>query len=165
MGINVTKWRTKVAPIMSTSGKTSYTGLFRHSLDDKNRVTIPSSWRAAHANGDVFLATPHQKGYIAVLPPAEVDKLREKISQAPLSDTAAQDFAARFFAKTQGVWFDSQGRMMFNAELLKHAGISGEVVLVGTLTKFNVYSPERWREVEERTSAESDLDIMRRMGI
>ncbi len=151
--------------LMSPSGKTSYTGLFRHTLDDKNRVTIPASWRTAHANGDVFLAVPHPTGYIAVLPPAEVDRLRERMSEIPLADAAGQEFAARFFAQSQGVWFDSQGRMMFNAELLKHAGITGEAVLTGTLNKFFVYSPERWQELMGRTSTETHLDVMARLRI
>ncbi len=165
MGINVTKWRTSVAPTMSISGTTFYTGLFRHSLDDKNRVTIPSLWRSTHADGDVFLATCHPSGYIAVLPPAEVDKLREKVSQVPLSDTAGQDFLARFFSTTQAVSFDSQGRMMFNADLLRHAGIGKEVVLTGTMNKFFVYSPDRWVQATARTESESQLDVMRRVGI
>jgi len=150
---------------MSTIGTTFYTGLFRHSLDEKNRVTIPSPWRAAHADGDQFLATCHPNGYIAVLPPAEVEKLRERVSEIRLSDTSGQDFLARFFSKTQAVSFDSQGRVMFNADLLRHAGIGREAVLTGTMNKFFVYSPERWALVAERTGGESELDVMRRVGI
>ena len=63
---------------MAHPGKASFTGLFRHTLDDKGRVTIPSAWRAAHPDGDVFLATPHPDGYVAVLPPAEVEKLHAR---------------------------------------------------------------------------------------
>ena len=88
-----------------------YTGLFRHTLDDKGRLTIPSAWRGAHAESDAFLATPHPDGYVAVLPPAEVEKLHAKIAQMALSDGAAQDFAARFFAQTQSFSFDKQGRV------------------------------------------------------
>ena len=55
---------------MAQTGKAYYTGLFRHTLDDKGRLTIPSAWRYAHEESDTFLATPHPDGYIAVLPPA-----------------------------------------------------------------------------------------------
>ena len=60
---------------MAHPGKAFYTGLFRHTLDDKFRLTIPSAWRYAHEGDDTFLATPHPDGYVAVLPPAEVEKL------------------------------------------------------------------------------------------
>src|SRR6476620_6376479 len=136
-------------------GKAVYTGLFRHTLDDKGRLTIPSAWRYAHEEADTFLATPHPDGYIAVLPPAEVDKLHEKVAAMKLSDAAAQAFSARFFSQTQGFSFDKAGRAGLTAELLKHAGIEKDAVLVGSLTKFNIYNPARWQQEEARTAGEN----------
>jgi len=150
---------------MATLGKPSYTGLYRHALDDKNRVTIPSAWRSAHAEGETFLATPHPDGYIAILPPTEVEKLHVKFTNLALSDGGAQDFAARFFSETQALTFDKQGRMMFNEELLTQAGITKDTVLVGLLTKFSLYSPERWTRLKERTAGDNFGDLMRWIGI
>ncbi|MBC7368490.1 MAG: mraZ [Undibacterium sp.] len=150
---------------MAQTGKASYTGLFRHTLDGKGRLTIPSAWRYAHEESDTFLATPHPDGYVAVLPPAEVEKLHAKIAQMALSDGAGQDFVARFFSQTQSFSFDKQGRFIVGDDLLKHAGIDGAAVLVGSLTKFNLYAPSRWEKVEARTSGENYGDIMRRLGI
>lgn len=150
---------------MAQPGRAFYTGLFRHSLDDKNRLTIPSAWRYAHEEADTFLATPHPDGYIAVLPPSEVEKLHAKIAQMALSDGAGQDFVARFFAQTQSFSFDKAGRTGLDAALLTHAGIKKDAVLVGSLTKFNIYAPSRWEKVEARTSGENFGDLMRRIGI
>lgn len=150
---------------MSQSGKAFYTGLFRHTLDDKGRLTIPSAWRVVHGESDVFLATPHPDGYVAVLPPAEVEKLHAKISELKLSDAAAQAFAARFFSQTQSFSFDKSGRVGLAADLLKHAGIDKDAVLVGSLTKFNLYNPSRWRQEEARTAGENFGDLMRRLDI
>src|SRR3954467_3738274 len=104
---------------MAQPGKAFYTGLFRHNLDDKGRLTIPSAWRYAHEEADTFLATPHPDGYIAVLPPSEVAKLHEKFSNLKLSDAAAQAFAARFFSQTQGFSFDKSGRIGLTDDLLR----------------------------------------------
>ena len=141
------------------------TPAFSGNLDDKFRLTIPSAWRYAHEEADAFLATPHPDGYIAVLPPAEVEKLHAKIAQVALSDGAGQDFAAKFFAQTQSFSFDKAGRVGLEDALLEHAGIEREAVLVGSLTKFNIYAPARWQKVEARTSGENFGDLMRRMGI
>lgn len=166
MGRNGALWGAKLSLThVAPSGKAFYTGLFRHNLDDKSRLTIPSAWRYAHEESDTFLATPHPDGYIAVLPPAEVEKLHAKIAQMALSDGAGQDFVARFFAQTQSFSFDKAGRVGLDAELLKHAGIAKEAVLVGSLTKFNLYAPSRWEKVEARTSGENFGDLMRRIGI
>jgi len=146
-------------------GKTFYTGRFRHNLDDKNRLTIPSAWRQAHEESDTFLATPHPDGYIAVLPPAEVEKLYEKVAQKALTDRDAQDAFSRFFAQTLSFAFDKQGRFGVDADLLAHADIRKDAVLVGSLTKFAIWSPARWEKLEARTSGEHLGDLMRRIGI
>lgn len=150
---------------MAQAGKPVYTGLFKHTLDDKGRLTIPSAWRAAHAEADVFLATPHPDGYVAILPPSEVDKLHDKISAMKLSDAAAQAFTAKFFSQTQSFSFDKSGRIGLGADLLKHAGIEKDAVLVGSLTKFNIYNPARWQQEEARTAGENFGDLMRRLDI
>jgi MraZ protein len=150
---------------MAQAGKAFYTGLFRHTLDDKARLTIPSAWRAAHAEDDTFLATPHPDGYVAVLPPSEVEKLHAKISEMKLSDAAAQAFAARFFSQTQSFSFDKSGRVGLSADLLKHAGIEKDAVLVGSLTKFNLYNPARWQQEETRTAGGNFGDLMRKLDI
>jgi MraZ protein len=150
---------------MAQAGNAFYTGLFRHTLDDKGRLTVPSAWRAAHAETDTFLATPHPDGYIAVLPPGEVVKLHEKISAMKLSDAAAQAFAARFFSQTQSFSYDKAGRIGLGEDILKHAGIAKDAVLVGSLTKFNIYSPARWQQEEAKTAGDNYGDLMRRLDL
>jgi MraZ protein len=152
-------------PHMAQPSKAIFTGLFRHTLDDKGRLTIPSAWRHAHEEAETFIATPHPDGYISVLPPAEVEKLHDKISAMKHSDAAAQAFAARFFSQTQSFSFDKAGRVGLAAELLKHAGVAKEAVLVGSLTKFNIYNPIRWQQEEARTAGENFGDLMRRLDI
>jgi len=162
------KWGTlgQVAALpVAQPGKTFYTGLFRHTLDDKNRLTIPSAWRYAHEESDTFLATPHPDGYVAVLPPAEVEKLYEKVAQKALTDRDAQDAFARFFSQTLSFNFDKQGRFGVSADLLAHAGIGKDAVLVGSLNQFKIWSPARWQKIETRTTGEHLGDLMRRIGI
>src|SRR5476649_1445226 len=146
---------------MAQLGKTFYTGLFRHSLDDKNRLTIPSAWRYAHEESDTFLATPHPDGYIAVLPPGEVEKLYEKVAQKALTDRDAQDAFSRFFAQTLSFTFDKQGRFGLSVDLLAHAGIRKDAVLSGSLTKFEIRSPASWEKLDTRTTGEHLGDLMR----
>ncbi len=149
---------------MSTPAKTFYTGSFRHTLDDKNRLTIPSGWRSAHAEGATFLAVPLD-GYISVLPPIEADKLHDRISAQTLGDSEAQDANADFFSKTLSFSFDKAGRVMLTPELCSHAGITKDAVLVGSMNKFNIYSLAHWERVQAAMAAQKTGDRLRRMGI
>ena len=150
---------------MASSSKPFFTGLFRHTLEEKDRLTIPSAWRAGHDKDATFLAVPNPDGYVSVLPPAEVEKLHDKIASVPLSDASAQAEIAAFFAVAQTFSFDSQGRIALNEALRRQAGLQKEVVLNGGFTKFNLYSPERWAAVEQKSSPSSQADFMRRFGI
>ena len=150
---------------MSSTTKPRYTGHFRHSLDDKNRLTIPSGWRVAHSEDDDFVALPHPDGYIAVLPPLEVDRLYEKAATKELSDSEAQDVLTQLFAHAQTLRFDKQGRFGLNPDLLSHAGIKKEAVLAGSLSKFAIWSPEQWDAKGQRMDPQTYRDLMRRAGI
>ena len=150
---------------MANTGRAFYTGVFEHTLDDKNRLTIPSAWRWPHAEEDIFLATPHPEGYVAVLPPDEVEKLRAKISQTALTDADAQDALAAFFAQTLSFTFDKQGRFGVSSDLVKHAEIDDSAVLVGRGNLFLIYSPARWAKVKQRTAGDNLGDMMRRIGL
>jgi len=150
---------------MSPTGRILYTGTFRHNLDDKRRLTIPSAWRSAHEDNDQFLATPNPDGYVSVLPPAEVAKLFDKVAAVPMADAEAQAEIAAFFAIAQSFTFDKQGRIALSDALLKHARIDKEAVLGGSLTKFNIYSPDRWSLVEQRPGASNPAGFLRRYQI
>ncbi len=150
---------------MTSAHKNVYSGHFDHTLDDKNRLTIPSLWRWTHSDTETFLAIPHPDGYIAVLPPARVEKLLEQVSAQRHSDREAQAVKARIFSGALSFTFDKQGRFGVSASLLKHAGIAKTAVLGGMGDTFNIYSPARWEEELRSTAGENFGDMMRRIGL
>lgn len=150
---------------MSSPSTIVYSGRFEHTLDDKNRLTIPSAWRWVHTDSETFLAIPHPDGYISVLPPARVQKLLSDVSAMKLSDRDAQAVKAKIFSNALSFTFDKQGRFGANAELLKHAGITKDAVLSGMGDTFNILSPARWAEMDRATSGENFGDMMRRIGL
>ena len=150
---------------MAQTGTTVYSGRFEHTLDDKNRLTIPSLWRWVHTDTETFLAIPHPDGYIAVLPPARVEKLLAQISEMKLSDRDAQAVKARIFSDAQSFTFDKQGRFGVSADLLRHADIAKDAILSGMGDTFNILSPSRDTEMKRATAGENFGDMMRRVGL
>jgi MraZ protein len=130
---------------MAQVGTVNYTGRFERSLDDKGRLTLPSDWRQAHDETQTFLAVPND-GHITVLPPDEVEKIRGQIKALKLKDKLAQAAATKFFSEAQTFSFDKAGRVILDAALLEQAGIERDVVCAGALTKFNIFSPARWKQ-------------------
>lgn len=126
---------------------------------------MPKVWRDAFPEGTTYLATPQPDGYVVVLPPDGVAALREKILAQQMGNAKAQAFVARFFSMTVAFNYDSGGRIMLSEELKKHAGITDKVVMVGTLNKYQIYSPERWAKEEAETAGENFSAFMREIGL
>jgi len=117
-----------------------------------------------HTETDKFLMVPLE-GCLSVLPPEEVEKLRERVAANLLSDAEAQDAASDFFSKTLSFSFDKAGRVMLTPEICAEAGIDKAVVLTGSLNKFNLYSPEQWARAQAANAAQKPGDRLRRFGI
>lgn len=150
---------------MTAISKPFYVGTFRHTLDAKNRLTIPAKWRFAGDENEGYLALPHPSGHVMVLPPNEVEKLYERISAMRLSDDEALEFQNKFFSQAHLFGCDKQGRINLPETLLQRAGISKDVVLVGTMTKFGLWSPERWAAIDPERNGDNIGDLMKRVGL
>ena len=133
--------------------RTVFVGTFRHSVDEKKRVAIPAKWRAAASGAREFYVLPDPKNCLVVLPESAMEKMLERADDISIGEYARRDVLRLIAAKAHATPCDKQGRISLNEELLRHAGIAGDAALVGVLTKFEIWSPERLAEVERNTAA------------
>ncbi len=132
-----------------------YTGEFRHGLDPKNRITIPSAWRTGEAEG--FYARIDSTGScIVIYPPGEFQKTLASIEALPnTSQRERMQFIRQFSAETLPCSLDKQGRMVLPPDFCTRIGLNGpkspkgEVILVGNYGRFEIWHPERWADTKE----------------
>ena len=131
----------------------TFRGTFDHSLDAKNRLTIPAKFRSALADG-VVLA----KGIepcVAVWTPSDYDVY---VSTAlagfhPLSQQAQK--LKRFFAANSfDTELDGAGRVMVPAALMEHAGLRKEVVVTGAGESLELWDRDAWLRYNDALSAD-----------
>jgi MraZ protein len=141
-----------------------FAGEFRHAMDAKNRVTIPSRWRQGEV--DEFFAIPHLKGgFLMVMPPAEFSRLAEKVEHDPsLKPEERPKFLRQLSSKAQHVTGDKQGRIVLPDEQCKLLNLRGEVVLVGSYYRFEIWDPEKWQKTDEEDASTFSY-LLERMGI
>ena len=145
-------------------------GEYRHTIDEKGRLTIPSSWRPGSADDperNNFLALPNPGGYVTVYPPKMIRQLEERISQISIGDTEGQDAVTELMAMAHDFACDKHGRINLNDKLIHHAGIRKNVVLLGKLSNFSIYSEEAYNAVREGSGrdAASTAEIFKRFGL
>lgn len=143
-----------------------YAGEFRHSLDAKKRLTIPSKWRFSGDEQALYLAFPDPSGCITVYPPEMVAKLKEKVSQMSMGDRDGQRAILRIMSKAETCTIDKNGRINLNDRLFTHACVDKTCVLVGTVNKFSIWSPERYETYLSGDDEGEDIaDILGRLGL
>lgn len=141
-------------------------GEYEHTLDDKNRLTLPARFRQAFADGIVvtrgmdgclFAYTRDDWGNLVQSRLATLDPLSKE-------GRRMQRF---FFSGAAETELDKQGRVGVPAALLEHAKLGRDVVVAGVHDHLEIWDRDAWRrelaEVEgsaehvaERLAAQRD---------
>src|SRR6266853_5775095 len=103
-----------------------YAGEFRHSIDEKNRITIPSRWRRDGAEEFIILAeATHQ--FLLVMSPEEFSRMSSAAeSHATVSARDRRIFLRHLHSRAQHGVADRQGRLVLPEEFCKKVGLKGE---------------------------------------
>ena len=101
----------------------AFTGTFEHNLDAKNRLTIPSKFRAELSKG-VYLSRA-MDNCISLYPSETYTQMAEQaLSQVrnPLSQQG-RELRRLLYGNALETELDSAGRVMLTQRFLEHAGI------------------------------------------
>jgi MraZ protein len=130
-----------------------FAGEFRHSIDEKNRITIPSRWRRDKAEEFILLPeAAHQ--FLLVMSPQEFARMGSvaEANQA-VSARDRRIFLRHLHSRAQHAGADRQGRLVLPEELCRRIGLKGEVALVGNRGRFEIWNLQRWKRVHEEETA------------
>jgi MraZ protein len=129
-----------------------FAGEFRHAIDAKNRVTIPARWRSGEV--DEFFAVPNlETGCLMVMPIAVTREVAARAQSDPrFTPQDVQRFIRQFYSRAQHVTTDKQGRIVLPEEHCRQLDLKQEVILVGSHSRFEVWSPQSWEKIKEEDS-------------
>ena len=139
----------------------SFVGSYKHSLDAKKRIFIPSKFR--EDLGDEFYITRKFDTYLSIYTADEWQLYVEKIERLPESEAVEiQDF---LLGAAQKCTPDSSGRIILDEQLAKHAGISKNVVFVGVGKQIRIWAEETWSQREQTRDFSKMREIMKQYGL
>ncbi|HUQ77669.1 MAG TPA: division/cell wall cluster transcriptional repressor MraZ [Patescibacteria group bacterium] len=128
-----------------------FTGEYRHSVDDKGRLAVPSRFRAQLDAG--LVVSRWLDSCLAIHTKAGWDVLAEKVAQLPITDANARRFSRFIFAGASETTLDGQGRVLVPGYLREMAGLASEAVVVGSRDHAEIWAPGTWeayrRELED----------------
>ena len=118
-----------------------------HSLDAKGRLSIPARFREVLQSrySETLFVTNKVKCLVAY-PHEEWRKMEDRFLSAPLLPPEVEQFQRYFLASAVECKLDSHGRILIPAPLRDEVNITKEVVLLGMLSHFEIWSKDALEE-------------------
>lgn len=139
-----------------------FMGEYEHTLDEKNRIIIPTKLR--EELGKTFVITRGTDGCLFIYPEKAWEEFVNQLKQLP-GNKEGREMQRYFMAGAAGCEADKQGRVMIPQRLLDAAAIEKEVVSVGVIDKIEVWSKERWEKAQSVDSVDDMADHMAEFGL
>ena len=115
-----------------------------HSLDDKNRLTLPAKFR--EQLGDGVVVSRGMDGCLFAYARDEWERLADRIRALDPLSRETRVMQRHFFAGAAMGELDKQGRMVIPGSLLAGAGIGREVTVAGVYDHLEIWDRAAWRQ-------------------
>ena len=141
---------------MGESGEFMFTGEYRHSLDVKKRLIVPSKIR--EEMGDNVVITRGLDGCLFGYQLSVWQKMLEKLNSLPFTKKDARNFTRFLTSGAITLEFDKQGRITIPSYLLDYADILKNVVIVGVVNRIEIWGQDKWESfMQENVDSLSDI--------
>ncbi|MGQ0699128.1 MAG: division/cell wall cluster transcriptional repressor MraZ [Panacagrimonas sp.] len=124
-----------------------FSGSHQLTIDDKGRLAIPARFRQELAEGcaSQLVVTRGPNPCLEIYPAPEFQRVADAIQNMDDRDSAEilKSVFIGFACETE---IDKQGRVLLPPMLRKHAKLGTSVVLMGQITRFDLWPEELWNE-------------------
>ena len=147
-----------------------FTGKYLHTIDDNNRLAIPSSIRKCvdeKKEGKGFFITPGLDKCLALYSPLHFEETSKKLTVPMFTNKKARNFQRLFFSMSSSVvTCDKQGRIIIPQLHKDYAGLKKEVIIIGVMDRVEIWDLQHWKEFEEdnEQNFEKDAEDLFRLG-
>ena len=117
-------------------------GEYHHSIDEKNRLIIPSKFR--NELGEKFVITRGLENCLFVYSYAEWENIVSKLRTLPFTKKDSRDFTRFFLSGATECVLDKSGRVGITSPLVKYAGLTKDCVIIGANDRLEIWDEGAW---------------------
>ncbi len=117
-------------------------GEYQHTLDTKNRLSLPSKFRKEL--GKKVVVTRGLDTCLFLFSDRAWRAIAQKLGSLPFGETNARGMARFLLAGAVEVEIDTAGRILIPDFLKTFAGLRGAVVLAGVSDRVEIWDDKRW---------------------
>lgn len=131
-------------------------GEYRHSIDDKNRVSLPSKFRKTL--GSKVIITNGLDSCLFVFASSEWERFSGEIAKMSLVEADKRKFTRFMLGGAVEVEVDSSGRILLPDFLKDFARLKSKVVLAGVHSRVEIWNEKAWDDY--KANVEKDIDVL-----
>mgnify|MGYP001016430529 FL=1 len=129
-------------------------GEYKHTLDPKKRLSLPSKWRKEL--GKKLVVTRGLDNCLFCYPIAEWKKITAKVAELPLGQADTRSFNRFFLSGAVEVEVDSVGRILVPDFLKDFGGLGTIVVLAGIHSRIEIWDENKWERYKREIEKQAD---------
>ena len=143
MSYNVRKW------FKARKADKVFLGEYKHSMDSKGRVVIPSKFRKELQQGCVV--TKGLDNCLQVLTKKNWNEESERMASLPSTDKTARQIKRALFSGAVDSNLDSAGRIQIPENLRNYSeiGINDDVTVTGSGPVIEIWSSKVWKKIQD----------------
>lgn len=145
----------------SRSFNLMFIGEYKHSIDDKGRLAVPSKFRQELKGGAIV--TRGLDRCLFLFSAKEWEELAKKLIALPIAQANSRAFIRLMLAGAMEVRLDNQGRILIPDYLRDYSNIQRQAIVAGLYNRIEIWDEENWKQYKDKTEASSD-DIAEKLG-
>jgi MraZ protein len=138
-----------------------FLGEYEATLDPKGRFLLPAGVKKQLPEGEntQFVINRGLEKCLTLYPTASWNPIFERISQLNDFDPKVREFRRFFLNGAISLELDTAGRMLIPKNLMEHAGLEKDIVLVSAVKKMEIWDKTTYHKLFESYSPDAFSDL------
>lgn len=140
---------------------TGFLGEYEATLDPKGRFLLPAGIKKQlpEDEGSHFVINRGFEKCLTIYPMSSWTPLFERISKLNDFDPRVREFRRFFLNGAIATDLDSAGRMLIPRNLMEHAGLEKDIVLVSAVNKIEIWSKSTYQQLFDTLSPDAFSEL------
>lgn len=129
-------------------------GEFTHSIDEKNRISLPAKFRSEL--GKKIVVAPGLDKCLWIFTAKKWHEISEKLSGSSLLQSDTRSFSRYMLGLASEIEVDSIGRILVPDFLTERAGLKNKVSIIGVQNRVEIWNEKTWASYKAGVEKKAD---------
>jgi MraZ protein len=129
-------------------------GEYTHTLDEKNRMSLPIKFRKEM--GKSIVIAPGLDNCLSIFTTKEWQNVSKKLSNSSMLASDNRSFSRFIFGQAVILDVDGNGRILIPENLKNRSNLSSKVVVIGVQNRAEIWNEKTWNDYKKVVESQAD---------